>query len=313
MKIQFSSFTFRRKLLLAAILVLGLSNLTLVALTTATTSRHTLNVRLAATQRNSELLSSLIIHKIKTATDTAEIALSYKNPDEQVTALKGLVSAVSMQWQGDDFTYEKRIDSAHLIKTKKLDVVLLTESIHALHADIISSGSTQEQIFTGLAGPEMPVLFVLTPTQKNVSLLTILEASPLLAALKDPTGSRTYLVDRFGTIVLHPEETRAISRESAVQSPIVKKLFNSTTQHEMFTYTEGFSNNKFYGWYARIPFAGLAIISEIDVQSSLFPVGPERALLALACVTLFMTMLSGFFLILSATKKEPEAEALLAS
>lgn len=254
--------------------------------------RHADQTALEATSRNVRLIGATVAAVLKTAVHESQVVLDSKSPDELFGKSAELISVGILEWHGENFSHVKRFDNQTFFKARKFDTKQVSELLSLFANDIANVGPSQEQIYTGMLGNEAPVLVVVSPLPGNPapqSSVTVVDATRLLDVVGHESKQfQAFAVDRFGTLILHPDHDRAVNRESLVANPLVKALLASG-QHEQTRTYDGF-----YGSATRLDVGGLLVVVQTPVSEAngfIREVGVVTALAgSLAMVTILTIM-----------------------
>jgi len=240
--------------------------------------------------RSSESAAASFMQMIKSSALVAQLAVEDALKPESISNPKSpFLAAGTLDWKKDDFTFSCKAENAAYLIEHKLESKHFTELMNTLRNDVLNNGPVQEQLYASTLGAEHPVLVIINPaTIKGIktSVVAVIDASDTQSILKDTKDFRAYIVDRFGTALVHPEPERAQHRESLAKNPLILKMFATASNQGWLEYQDTSEHKEILGVFTRLPFAGAAVIFEASEAAS------NRAVLSFKALGCLLTLVS---------------------
>jgi hypothetical protein len=245
---------------------------------------------LAANVRTAAILEKSFTLALREGIAAAQSLSPGRQSEEVMSRSKWLMSVGQLAPNGADFTYVRRIDAPTVAAPA------LTHVLTDLHNEILNAGLRQEQLYVALMGDDEPVIVAIAPVS-DVSAYVVLRAAPLFDLLRESTGGATaFVTDRFGTILLHPEQWRAIHRESASSLPLVKTALNGVATSAKFESPQSI------GAFSRSGFGGAVAIAESPAELAQISANQVRNGLITRLVPLGLALIAISQLFISVTR-----------
>lgn len=288
------TLTMRVKNILALTPAVFASVSVLFLTSTVLVTRHMNALTLRSNAQSAALIGKSLQSYFKTSLFFARSFAVNHLSEEQLAQSKSLISTGIIEWSKDEFIVSKHLENPSILKEYRLTAPTVLSTLTAFRNEILNAGPTLEQIYPGLLANELPVLILISPwqddttSQINRSIVSIVSAIEPLNLIASGSENEFYAIDRFGTLILHTDQQRALHREAVSQNPVVRRIASTVAEHE-----ESSS-----GSYFRIPFAGISIVSQNpNQQMTLDLLRSSLGIVLLALIFVTGILLTGYKLV----------------
>ncbi len=191
--------------------------------------------------------------------------------------------------------------SSTLLNQEQMDLHGLTEEdlqkIISLYGDALATAQTGATVvMNASAGFRLPLIVMSFPskTQTGKILVALTDGRRIGESFLASDSSLTFLVDRNGNIVAHPDPTVVMGGMNVADLPIFQAMMKSTVDTAMRRYQ--YEGIWYRGAYKKLPLAGLGVIYTIEEDRAFRRVEDirRRNLFVLGTV-LSLAILVGYF------------------
>ncbi|MEW6055855.1 MAG: hypothetical protein AB1540_04500 [Bdellovibrionota bacterium] len=178
-----------------------------------------------------------------------------------------VVSTGTLTWTDSGVSFELRFDNSRILSEQKIDPASIHQLVEKFRDDLANDDRSLGFSYAGLLQGELPVLFVVHASTagqltESRSRYTIINLNNFLASLKEIAEFSIFVIDRNGTLLLHPLQEKAIRRENLGNHSLAQILKADPAETGRFRATHPKDDEETLGAFYRIPGTGFTVIAE---------------------------------------------------